>query len=364
MSDVLDKIIAGKFYKINAGFFLLFFILFFGILNGKETIDLHHAFMSAISSSFHYTIIAMVIWALYNFKCISFTIKEINKEENSFLFNLQALGNWGQYYLLLKCQAALFAPLLLYAFITVVVGLREHHYLLPVIFMIYQALMCGIAAIIYFNQLNSTWKKPAVHIPSFELFHKKSFSFYLLHYSLYSRKGTFAGIKFFSLLLLQIMVLANREKVSKEAVCVLITFLISAHSLLPLYYVQFMEQGLTFSRNLPIPVMKRFAVYVLTYAVIFLPELLFLFFNERDIMPVQLILSLYAVAISQMALYTSFQYIKGMNTERYTTFVFVIFFATLLLLASSSPWFVFVAEGVVAVGVFRLRYWRYAVEKE
>ena len=356
MRSVLFKVLVTRFYKINTGFFLLFFILLFGLLDGKSTMQLHHAIMSGITGSYAFAGVSMTIWAAYNFKCISFCLKELNQQENSFLFRMQSVGTNRQFYLLLTTHAAIFLPLLVYAGVTAFVGIREHSYILSGIFIAYQLLMCGIGGFVLYYRINTTWINPPIALPSFEISKKKSFLFYLIHYSFSGKKGTFIGIKLCSLFLLQAMVAANTDKLSKEAICVLMMFLISAHSLLPLYYVKFMEVELAFTRNLPIPVMRRFFVYVLTYAVIFLPELLFLLLNVHHVMPLQLTLSIYAVAVSQLSLYTALQYLNNMTTERYSGFVFGLFFISLLLLASFDLWFLFITEAVVSVGLFVWRY--------
>ena len=363
MSSVLFKVLVTRFYKINTGFFLLFFILLFGLLDGKSTMELHHSIMTGITSSYMFAAVAMLVWALYNFKCIGFCLKAIDEPENSFLFRLQSVSNKSQFYLLLSCHIAMYMPLLVYAFVTVMVGCSAHHYFLAGIFLLFQLAMCITGAAIYFNRINSTWKKPPLTLPSFDISRKKNFLLYLIHYSLSNRKGTFIGIKLCSLFLLQAMVAANTDKLSKEAICVLIMFLISAHSLLPLYYVGFIEGELSFVRNLPIPIMRRLLVYVVTYAIIFIPELLFLLLNEHHAMPLQLTFSLYMVAVSQLSLYTALQYLKRMHTERYTMFVFGLFFINLLLLASFNLWFLFLAEAIVSVSLFVKLYNRYELVK-
>ena len=358
---ILLKVTAARFYRINTGFFLLSFIALFGLLDGKSTMALHYSVMQGISSSYTFAGVAMLVWALYNIKCISYGLKVIEEPENSFIFRLQSLGSGRQLYLLLRCHVAMYLPLLVYGGMTVVVGFSGGHYLLPVLFIIFQLMMCGAGAAIYFNRINSTWRKPPIALPTLSTGSRKTFLMYLLHYSMWSRKGTFAGVKLFSLVLLQAMVAANTNKLSKEAICVLIMFLISAHSLLPLYYVRFMEGGLAFTRNMPIPVMRRLLVFVVTYAIILLPELLFLLLNEHHVMPLQLTLSLYAVGVAQLTLYTSLQYIKGMQQGKYTGFVFGLFFVNLLLLASFNLWLLCVVESVVAVAVFVWGYDRYEV---
>ena len=352
MRATLFKVLVTRFYRLNTGFFLLFFLLLFGLLDGKSTMQLHDAIMQGITSSPAFCGIAMLVWAAYNFKCTSFCLKEFDQPENIFIFRQQAVDNKKQFAGLMICHGGIYMPLLIYAVITTLHGWYEHHYVLSSIFLIYQLVMCSISAAIYFNKINSTWTQPLITLPSFDLARKKEFLFYLIHYSLSSRKGTFIGIKLCSLLLLQAMVAVNTDKLNKEAICLLIMFLISAHSLLPLHYVRFIENGMSFLRNLPITITRRLLVYITTYAIIFLPELLFLLLNTHHIMPLQLTLSLYAVAVSQLSMYTALQYIKGLTSDRYTMFVFGLFFINLLLLASFNLLFLFFAEAVVSVGLF------------
>lgn len=359
MNGVLHKVFTTRYYKLNTGFFLLLFILLFGLLNGQATIDLHHAIMQAITGSWAYCGIAMLVWTLYNIKCITFCIKELDEPKNMFLYSMQGLTNTKQYLLLLRTHATLYLPLLIYAAVTTCVGIAEHEYARTAVFLLFVTASCMAGAWVYRQKINSSWKQPLIQLPDIGLGGKKSFSFYLVHYSLHYRKWTFIGIKLLSLLLLQVMVTANSNKMSREAICVLIMFLVSAHSLLPVYYVRFVEEGMPFLRNMPISLVKRYSMFVLTYAIIFLPELLFLLLNEQHIMPVQLILSLYAVAISQLLLYTSLLYMKGMRTEQYSMWVCGIFFVTLLLLASLNLWPVFVAELVVASVLYVVLYERY-----
>jgi hypothetical protein len=264
-----------------------------------------------------------------------------------------------QFAALLLCHLAIYAPLLEYAVCTLYVGFRHHQPGIPALFLIFQLAMCLLPPLLYFNVINSTWKPPLITLPALPLFRRKTWPFYLLHFSLDSRKGTFITVKLFSLLLLQVMIAANADAPSREAICVLMMFLIAAHSLLPLYYVQFSEVQLSFQRNLPIPLLRRFAVYLLTYAIIFVPELLFLLLNVRNVMPLHITLSVYALSVTQMALYTAVQYIRGITTERYTGIVAGLFFTSLLLLATTSIWLVSLAEMVLATALFTMRYHGY-----
>jgi hypothetical protein len=363
MNNVLTKTLSVQFYKINTGFFVVSFILLFGLLNGKATMELHHHIMQRITGSATFAAGAMIVWLAYNVKCISFVQRELGKPSNSFLFSMQSLKNRKHIWLWISCHTSLLMPVLAYAAVTVAVGFSNGHYELSILFAVFQLLLCS-SGIIYFRTINSTWRKPIIVLPEIKLFHKKPFITWLLHYSLGTRKGTFIGVKALSLLLLQAMVAANAYEINKESVCVLMMFLVAAHSLLPVYYVHFMERDLAFVRNLPTSTISKFGVYLFTYAVIFIPELLFLLVNSHHAISLQLTFSLYAVAVSQLLLYTSLQYINKIHTERYTAVVFAFFFASLLFLASFNLWILFAVEAIVSIILFLALYTRYESQTE
>lgn len=358
MRQVLYKALVGRFYAINTGFFLVVFILLFGLLNGQATIDMHYFIMRRISGSPAFFAGAVVVWLLYAVKCLSFMLRFVGNPSNEFIFTLQCVDDRKQLILLTECFTAMLAPMLVYGGVAIAVGLADGHVLLPALFAIVQIALCG-GSVIGFRSINGTWKQPVLHVPHLLPSMPKPFMSYLLHFSLSERKGTFAGIKILSLLLLQGMVWANKYAVDRESICVLMMFLVSAHALLPLYYTGFMERKVSFVRNMPVARNHVLLTYLLTYAIIFLPELLFLLLNSRHAIPTGEVISLYAVALSQMMLYTSLQYMPGITTERYTGVVFVFFFASLLFLASFNLWPLAIVEAIGTAAIFYPFYYRY-----
>lgn len=358
MRTVIVKVLVARFYQANAGFFLLILLLMFGLLNARATVELHHAIMQAITGSWFWGAMAMMLWVVYNLKCVSFVVQSIHMPAHSFLYGLQAVDNKRQLRLLLQAHTAIYQPALLYGAVAAIVGFTEGQIVLPVMILFFQFAMCVGGALVARSYINSTWKKPLITLPAVRLFQRQLFWFYLLQYSLSYRKGTFIGIKLFSLLLLQGMVLANANKVSKEAICILIMFLVSAHTLLPAYYSRFMEEEVLFVRNMPRAISRTFSLYTLTYLLVFLPETLFLMLNNSHVVPLPTILSLYALAVSHMLLCTALLYL-GITRDRYTMCVFGMFFLSLLLLATSGLGALAAAEAVAALLLYRIRYYRY-----
>ena len=359
LNNLFASLIVTRYYKVNAGFFLTLFIVLFGIMSGAESILLHHALMSAATSSLLYTLAAIAIFALYGYKCLSFSLKMLNLPENNFLYNMQGLSNSRQLLLLFNTIMAMYLPIMLYGSITAYIGFTENHYLTATLIFTALLFICCSSTYICFFRLNTTWKQPIFSLPTFVLSKKKKYLFFLLHYSLDNRKGAFITIKIISLSLLQFMVALNNDKPGRENICFLILLCISTHALLPLYYTRFIEHDMPLLRNLPLPLAKRYSIYIFTYALIFLPELLFLLWNESSVLPVAAILSLYTLSICRMSLFTSLQFLKKMTTDKYTSVIFVLFFVTIVLLASVNIWFVAFSELGAALIIFATSYYSY-----
>ncbi len=359
MAGVISKLFIQRFYKVNAGLFLVSFIALFGIMSGVDTLNFHHALMRAITGSATNMLLAFVVFGLYNLKCISFSLKEIQKPENVFLFQVQGVSDMRQLLLYTYCHASLYLPVFMYGVIAAIIGFKDGHVVLAVFMLLWQGAMCLAGAYITFHQLNTTWKYPAIRLPEINFIKKRGYYFYLLYHSLYNRKGAIVGIKILSLVLLQFMVALNADKPSKENVCFLVLLCISTHALLPVYFADFQEKQLGFMRNMPLALWQRYALYFVTYALLFLPELLFLLWNERNVLPLSVIFSLYALAIGRLMLYSSLQYLKNLTLDRYTGLIFVMFFVTLVLLAAINLWVFSGIELALSAILFGRLYYRY-----
>lgn len=359
MNRLLNKAIVTQYYKLNTGFFLVLFLLLFGLLNGQATIDLHHFLMQNIMSDYRFLLGGMAIWLIYTIKSASFVHKELRNPANTYLFTMQSLGNGKQMGIWLLCHLQLMLPVLVYGACTIAIGIANGQFGFAGIFIAYQALLCCLSAVLSCNTINSTWKHLLPPLPTLLRRTRKQPFTFLLHYSLHMRKGTFVGLKILSVLLLKGLITANEMEINKESVAVLMMFLISANSLLPYYYVRFAETQLVFLRNMPLKQVSLFLAAALTYAIIFIPEVTFLLLNSQHALSLAIIADLCFVAISQMMLYTALQYVPRLNTDKYFLLVAGLFFATLLFLASFNLALLAAIELIVAALLFKFYYRNY-----
>lgn len=358
MRQTLNSALIQRYYSINTGFFLFLFYILFGIFSGTSALHFHHFVMLQISTHSLLMLGAAFLWMLYALKCLFYLQWQLKDTSYTFLYVLQCLPDRAQLKISLGICASLLAPVLAYGCVAVVVGLVNGQYVLPVLFVTFQAGLVLCLSIWFRNLINSTWKPPifAFRLPSLPL--PNWYHLYLIRYSLHMRKGTFLALKLVSALVLQLMVLASTNTINREAVSILTLLLIASHSLMPHYYVRFAEERMNFLRNLPLSLASRFLMFAITYAVIFLPEIAFLAINGKHALRMSFILSLYCAAIAQLSLYTSLLY-TGMKTDKYTLWVAVLFFIPLLLLASVNMALLASVEMLIALLVFTYAYYRY-----
>ncbi len=359
MNGILSKAIVTQYYRINAGFFLVLLLLLFGLLPANAVVDMHRFLMMQITADGMFLAGAVVLWFAYAGKCLLYCHSELRNPANSYLYHMQALPWWRHYSLWLTVHVQLMMPTLLYGAVTVALGMHAHHYGLAILFAMVQIVLLTTPALLCTYTTNNTWRHQPVRMPTLLQGMRKRPVTFLLHYALHMRKGTFIGLKALSVLLLQGMVAANTDDINKESVAVLMMFLISAHALLPVYFVQFAAIRLRFVNNLPINRAQLLLTGVFTFAVIYLPEFLFLSLNGRHALPAGMIAALYAVAISQTMLYSALLYLPGMTVDRYTLVVLGLFFVTLLFLASFNLWLLCIVESVAMVAIFYARYRQY-----
>ena len=122
---LLNKVFVRAFYQSNAGFFLFFFFVFFGAVQGGSLIAYHLSLMTSILDSSITLAIVLFCWFLYHLKCLGFLFNAIDRADGQFLYNLQALGKQKQWWLYLAIYILLYAPILLYSIVLGVVGIQK-----------------------------------------------------------------------------------------------------------------------------------------------------------------------------------------------------------------------------------------------
>jgi hypothetical protein len=125
-----------------------------------------------------------------------------------------------------------------------------------------------------------------------------------------------------------------------------------AHAVLPFYYISFMERDLSFYRNLPVPLVKTGLIYIITYCIVLIPELLFLLVNAHDHVSLTDIFLLYGVAVVNLLLFTALLYMEEMRMKKYFRIVFAVFFVSIFALHFKNYILLISIELLIATLIF------------
>jgi hypothetical protein len=273
---VLSRVIGVSFYQRNVGFFLVIFLLLFGIA-GEQAWPMHKAIMYEIAGSPAVWLLAAFVWLLYAIKCLQFGLKTLSMPENEFLYTVSLLPIRRQLYSLFLVQCYLYLPVWGYALTTTVIALRTQAYELALATVLFNGVVCLAMAYAGYRKLNYPDQDRNLSWLSqvFRVRFPKPFAAFYWSYLLQEEKMLLLSTKAFSLLILS-GVFPLYASVDYDARMLWIAYLLSAftHVIVAQQLRSFEERWLLVTRNLPLSITARFGLYLLVYFVVILSEML------------------------------------------------------------------------------------------
>ena len=272
--NILQRVLVFHFYRVNAGFFFFWFFLLFGV--PAQVLSFHMSLIQGMIHSGVFLSCVIAIWFLYTLKCINYGIKQLNEPRQHFLFVLNHLSNKKQFALMLFVHMQVFLPVLVYACIVAKIAFRENQYV-----SVFAVVIANFALIIfpvfvyrYYLQKRSLYIRLFSPASTFNI--PKPFFSIPLWFIWKERKQMLLVTKLFSLLLLYGFInLYEPDSPDVRPVLLIMLLIAMAHFTMVAHMRAFEENYLSFSRSLPVSLLKRFFTRLLTYTVLLLPELLF-----------------------------------------------------------------------------------------
>ncbi len=285
--SILQRVVINHFYKINAGFCLFLFLILFGM--PYNLASFHLSLIQGIIKSQVFLFIALVLWLLYNMKCINYIIKQILEPKQNFLFCLNNLSSANCYLYMVFVHVMVYMPVLIYAAIVATVAAYMHYYYCMIMIIVFNIFVIIISAGVYLFSLQrkvlfiqNKWafpfirlQKPLFSIPLFFIWN--------------NRKQMLFVTKLFSLCFLFAFVYLyepDHYDIRPLLLCCIVC--VAAHSAIVFQIRNFEEEYLLFSKNLSIAMFPRFIFTCIMYCVLLLPEFIFLwkgyptYFNVKD----------------------------------------------------------------------------------
>ncbi|MFT3680503.1 MAG: hypothetical protein QM791_09540 [Ferruginibacter sp.] len=342
----LLKVFVKQFYIIHTGFFLFCFLFFFGIVSGDQLVTYHKSLILSMLSSPFFLVAVMMVWFLYNLKCIGFCMDTVKAGENHYLFNLKILPVTSQYILYSTIALQLYAPVLIYSGFVIYMALNTP--LLAIAVLLWQLLMIILGAYTLFVSINHNNRQyflqklagKLTRLSRIEIGHM----LFLFGHIIHSRKKALIITKVFALLLLSVSFILNSNSFDIDLFGIFFQLIIIGHAMIVYYCVQFKELNLSFSRNLPVALSKTALLYILTYAILLVPELLFMLVNNHGNLLVSEIICFYSMAVASLFLFTAVIYTGNLDMDDYLLKLFILFI--LLFFFQKTGWYLIIPPAI------------------
>jgi len=150
---LLWKTLVRQYYRQNAGFFLFFFLIFFGVVAPSQQLAYHYALIRGILSTPPLLVLVLFLWLLYAAKCGQWVIGLQQRHDHAFLHLLPLRGKIKTFCFLLEVQIMLFLPVILYAMAVVGVAVYHSHRMMAAVVSCFILLVCLVAAALYQYEL-------------------------------------------------------------------------------------------------------------------------------------------------------------------------------------------------------------------
>jgi|GEM_PF-1532547 len=363
--QILNKVMVKQFYLQNAGLFLFAFLFLFGIVDAGHLVSYHLSLMHSMISLQLFLWIVLLLWMLYNIKCIAFCSTAVQAADGGFLYQLRALSIPVQLLLYLLVAVLLYMPVLIYSVVLAKVALPVNSVVTWQV-VGWQLLMLAMSTTAFYLVINKTSESFITRLTATarKLFTVQiGYHQFLLAYILNERKAALAIVKIFSLLMLGMLLVRNADGFDADLFAIFYPLTIVAHATLVLHCVSFSETFLHTNRNLPLHWLQVTAMYLLTWLIILLPETAFMLINNHGNLPLLQIAMECVTAVLMLFLFTGMALGCGLDNERYLLFVFMSYIVMLILQRSIGHVAAAAALGALSMMVFRSHYYSFVKER-
>ena len=367
VSNILSKSITAPYYRQNAGLFLFLFFLLFGTQPSvHHVMELHYSIIKSILTSDSFFMITLGIWILYSTKIISFVYGCFKKNAYDFLFLLNGVNKSRRFIYLLQMTIVLLAPALVYGLFITGVGINEK--LWPDTIKILVAIIILLISTVFMIYFLLKKAKGLQQVKS----HKSTLSS-SLPVTLFRFLITFIFQRqFLSLLITKVLSFFSLYFFSRTESSlfedrmlwmIFITALIG-HSFIIFRLFNFIEQDLSFYRNMPVKKLVTLLSLFIIYIILLLPEAWALFgmaINQHNWNDYWWML---ATGPSFLLLLHCLLYTEDMKIEEFLKLLFGVWIVFILFSLSKNHWSIPLVCLLIAAIIFFILYSRYEKNME
>jgi hypothetical protein len=344
---------------MNSGFFLLIGTLAFGFMSGIE----HKALAEFFVGAPYVLAIPIAIWSIYTFKILGFNRQQLHLDENRILFNLAFLSKSEQVSSTGLCFLLQFLPALLYgSFLAATAWRVERFQSIAIILFSLSALFAIGTTIMMRNfRMPNRERKISVLKQFFDQRFRKPLIQFYAEWLLRRDPLMLAGTKIFAgALIFAICRLYVHESYDWRLISMSVTLCGFAQLLILFKLQEFEHDRISWIKNLPIAIPKRFFIVMMALTLFLVPESVVLIKHfPPTLSTFWLVMNLFYL-LSLAAFFFGFMHQEALPPERFTKKAFWVFILSILLILFKVPLIILcILNFTVGFLFFSWKYYRY-----
>jgi hypothetical protein len=348
---VLNKVLVKKFYERNVGLLLFVLYLMFGVVESNQLINYHRSLIYSALTSPIFLLGVMGVWILYSVKYLQLILSELAEPHNQFLKDYSRLTQPQQFWPMLLSIFIMDEPVLIYSAFIVGVGFASQLYLAVFLVLVFHSAKLVACTWIVLKRINSLHERKTTKLmPTVQWPWRRYFPFFYLGHFTNQLPLALLFTKAFSLFAIIGFMQITTDHYENRTALMGLLFGLMAHSVIIFESRRLEETYLTFSRGLPLPMIKRFIFLAVFYGVLLMPEIVLLAVNKivwLDILFIAFFGIFYLV-------YQHTRLYRGKFTiDAHTTFTFGLFLISFMLVLFKLYWLE--AIGLSALGFYQYK---------
>jgi hypothetical protein len=369
LNNILVKIFARGFYKVNSGLLIFLFVIlvsycfFINTLGDVKLLppgkELYYQFMILITfvSSPGMMLMFFMVWIFYTIKSWQYVSAQLQIEHHEFLYySVLSAGRMRQFKGWFYMQFIISLPFVCYALLASVIGVVLHHYGMVAVIVLFTVLLITVTAFIYTQNLNALvedsgqtwmislgqgWQKPFFSLFIYHVFDRLKIALVLTKLLSYTA-------------IISIMYSVTDAYTNSRVAGFAVLGIVMAHAILIYQQHRFVLVYLSITRNFPYSLGRLYAQHVLTYLVLLAPEYVWFFISFKFFMAIGLM----TIMLSVVMLFHCILYWIGLAMNKYLPWLLGMFFViSLVILFGLMWWLVPVCFGI-SFALFYGNYYR------
>lgn len=361
---VFNRIFVRRFFVENIGFFLILFYFLFGVVNASNLLYYHMGLMEGFLTGNSFLALVLVLWLLYNFKCIGFVIKTLQLPQYSFLYDtMTCMAARERKTLWWRLHFRMYLPVFIYGGIAAVLGICKQYFVPAAIILVFNMAMCIWPVWLYEKKL---WQPDVFFFATrFSRWLNKLFIkppvlyFYYELFTAFPRKIFTTKIWSAAVLWLTFFLMGQSDFYDVRALQLGMIVSVLLHTQLMIHHRAFDEIYLPFMQNLPMSTWRHYSRVVGVYALMLAPEAIMLFFQLAGHFTLFPLFTCIVTGISMLILFRVLLYFPRMNAEVHLRWILVISFVMLFMILGDVTWWAILGLHVLAAGIFFRKFWAY-----